>query len=240
MLARGRVRVLEGERVAGAIGRMLERFHVTSGVRVRVASANCEDGPMLVQANLRIAGNAARMQSLTGGHSNIFPAVSRLEHQIRCLSGPWRPRAWPEDTRRPLTLPGRNPIARRKAVPLRTLDPLAAVQLMDAMDYDVHLFVDAETGEDAIVYRAGPSGLKLARQHHVNPPDSQPDSERLTISPVPAPVSAEADAVHRLCDHGLPFLFYTDRDTGRGHLLYRRYDADLTLVTPATDRASRP
>ncbi|WP_406108004.1 hypothetical protein [Micromonospora globbae] len=33
---------------------------------------------------------------------------------------------------------------------------------------------------------------------------------------------------------GRPFVFYTDRDTRRGTLLYRRYDGDLGLVAPAT------
>ncbi|OJF79403.1 hypothetical protein NS14008_09560 [Nocardia seriolae] len=238
VLARGRVRLLEGERVAGAVGRMLERFQVAGGARVRVASADGTDGPMLVQANLCVAANPARMQSLTDGRGNIFPAVARLEQQIKALSSPWQPRSWPDTARRPLDLHGRNPIARRKAVPLRTLDPLTAARLMDAMDYDVHLFTDARTGVDAVVYRAGPTGIRLHRQHHANPPPPQPDSSPLRIDPRAAPISTEAEAVHRLCEHGLPFLFYTDRGSGRGHLLYRRYDADLTLVTPATGTAS--
>jgi hypothetical protein len=29
---------------------------------------------------------------------------------------------------------------------------------MDAMDYDVHLFTDADSGEDAVVFRAQDSG----------------------------------------------------------------------------------
>ncbi|WP_458689129.1 sigma 54 modulation/S30EA ribosomal C-terminal domain-containing protein [Nocardia tengchongensis] len=217
---------------------MLDRFHIAGGARVRVTTANCENGPMLIQANLRIAGTPARMQSLTTGRGNIFPAVARLEDQIRTLTTRWKPRPWPDSARPPLTAPGSGPIARRKAVALCTLEPLAAAKIMDAMDYDVHLFIDADTGEDAIVYRAGPSGVQLARQRHVNPPQPQPDSQSLTFNPVPAPVHTETVAAQRLRDHGLPFLFYTDQDSGRGHLLYRRYDADLTLLTQATGDAA--
>jgi hypothetical protein len=36
-----------------------------------------------------------------------------------------------------------------------------------------------------------------------------------------------------LGDGWLPFVFYTDQDTGRGSLLYRRYDGGLGLVTAA-------
>jgi hypothetical protein len=35
-----------------------------------------------------------------------------------------------------------------------------------------------------------------------------------------------------LCRSGLPFLFCTDPDSGRGGLLYRRHDGDLALVAP--------
>ncbi|QLY34360.1 sigma 54 modulation/S30EA ribosomal C-terminal domain-containing protein [Nocardia huaxiensis] len=218
---------------------MLDKFHVVGGAHVRLAAANCDNGPMLVQANLRFCEHPARIQALTNGHSNILPAVQRLERQLHALARPWHPRPWPDDSRRALSTPGPGSITRRKSVPLRVLEPLAAARIMDAMDYDVHLFTDAETGDDAIVYRAGPSGLKLARQYHVNPPRPQPDPSVLTINPRPAPVSPEHAAAARLCEHGLPFLFYTDRDTGRGHLLYRRYDAGLTLVTPAADTAAQ-
>lgn len=52
----------------------------------------------------------------------------------------------------------------------------------------------------------------------------------------PAPVLIEEAAVTRLCRKGLPFLFFTDADSGRGRLLYRRYDGDLTIVVPVEIR----
>jgi hypothetical protein len=42
--------------------------------------------------------------------------------------------------------------------------------MLNAMDYYVYLYTDAETGEDAIVYRAGSTGLRLARQRTMRPP----------------------------------------------------------------------
>lgn len=47
---------------------------------------------------------------------------------------------------------------------------------MDALDFDAHLFTDADTGETAIVYWAGPLGVRMARQHHVHPPRPWPTS----------------------------------------------------------------
>ena len=55
---------------------------------------------------------------------------------------------------------------------------------------------------------------------------------RLVVHSHHIPIFAEADAVHRLCDDAVPFVFFTDKATGRGRLLYCRYDANLGLITP--------
>ncbi|WP_157778092.1 sigma 54 modulation/S30EA ribosomal C-terminal domain-containing protein [Nocardia terpenica] len=147
-----------------------------------------------------------------------------------------QPRPWPDPTRRLLATPGPGDLTRRKHYTLTQAQPLAAAAVMDAMDYDAHLFTDADTGDDAIVHRTGPTGLTLTRQHHIHPLSwrAEPGTNPFTINPQPAPILTENQAMNRLCENGLPYLFYTDPDASRGHLLYRRYDADLTLITPAT------
>jgi hypothetical protein len=45
--------------------------------------------------------------------------------------------------------------------------------------------------------------------------------------------------VHRLCDDAVPFVFFTDKATGRGRLLYCRYDANLGLITPIGNTSTR-
>ncbi|MGQ4599705.1 sigma 54 modulation/S30EA ribosomal C-terminal domain-containing protein [Nocardia sp. R6R-6] len=234
VFAGGQVPVLEGERFAGAVGRLLAREHLTGGARLRITGANRDTGAMLVQVNLRVGDTPARMQTLTHGRGDALPAVLRLERQIKALRAPWQPRPWPDPTAAEPDTSGPGKLSRRKPVLLATSRPLVAAAVMDAMDYGVHLFTDADTGEEAVVYRAGPAGLRLARQHSVQPPRSASDGlGPFTINPRPAPVLTETRATDRACEHGLPFLFYTDVVSGRGHLLYRRYDADLTLVTPA-------
>lgn len=234
VFAGGQVPALESERFAGAVGRLLRRNHVHGGARLRITGPNYESGPLLIQVNLHIGDTPARIQTPTQGHGDALPAVVRLERQIKALRAPWRPRPWPDPSRRPLDSPGPGEPTRRKSVSLTTGRPLTAAAVMDAMDYDVHLFTDADTGEDAVIYRAGPRGLRLARQYSVHPPRSTTDGpEPLTINPRPAPVVTETQAAARVCEYGLPFLFYTDPNSGRGHVMYRRYDADLTLITPA-------
>ena len=159
----------------------------------------------------------------------------------------WRPRPWPDRTRRALTAPAEAVITRRKPVVLLRATALEAVAVMDAMDYDVHLFTDTETGEDAVVYRAGPSGLRLARQRRMYPPGWSWSSPAgvppvpLIVNSRPTPALTEAAALDRVCQHSLGCLFFTDPATGRGQLLYPRYDGNLGLVTPicaAEDGAS--
>jgi hypothetical protein len=193
---------------------------------------------MVVQVNLQVRDTPARVMAVTTGIGNLAPVLARLDRQIESMCLPWRPRPWPDSTRRMLTVGADAVVARRKSVLLQRLTPLQAVQVMDAMDYDAHLFTDAETGEDAVVYRAGPSGLRLARQRQVFPPGWS-WSSNLSVPPVPlvvnsrrTPTLTEATSVGRMREHDLRSLFFTDPTIGRGQLLYPRYDGNLGLVTP--------
>ncbi len=238
-----RVSACDAERAARAVGRVLEHRGITGGARVRLTTANGADGPMSVQVNLRVHDIPARVQALVEGIDDLATALARLDRQIERVWAPWRPRPWPELTRWALTAPAEAVITRRKPVVLQRGTPLEAAAAMDAMDYDVHLFSDAETGEDAVVYRAGPSGLRLARQRHMYPPGwswSPPTVAPpvpLIVNSLPTPELSEAAAVDRVCEQGLRFLFFTDPATGRGQLLYLRYDASLGLITAVNDSA---
>lgn len=59
----------------------------------------------------------------------------------------------------------------------------------------------------------------------------------LTVNPRTIATLTPAEAADRLDAGWLPFLFFTNVSTGRGNLLYRRYDGQLGLVSPASGRA---
>src|SRR6266540_4623054 len=98
-------------------------------------------------------------------------------------------------------LPPRPPedrrIIRHKAFTLArcTLDE-AAGELED-LDYDFHLFTECGTGQDSVLYRAGPAGHRLAQvdpdRHHL-----APHTLPLTVSDLGAPLLSMAEAVDRL------------------------------------------
>ncbi|MDI3315316.1 MAG: sigma 54 modulation/S30EA ribosomal C-terminal domain-containing protein [Mycobacterium sp.] len=236
----GRISAAEAQHVAHAVGRVLEHRGISGGARVRLTTADRADGPMLVQVNLRVRDTPARVQALTAGPDDLSPALVRLDRQIVRVWGPWRPRPWPDRTRRILTASADALVTRRKAFVLQRETPLQALAVMDAMDYDAHLFTDVESGEEAVVYRAGPSGLRLARQRRMYPPGWSWSPAAcnppvpLIVNSSPTPALSETAAVERVRD-GLRFLFFTDPQTGRGRLLYPRYDGNLGLITPVDD-----
>jgi hypothetical protein len=225
---RGPIPDLELERTVGAVARMLDRYDVPGGARVRLAAR--ADGPMLVQVNLIAAGDALRVQTVLPDRTQILSLLIRLKLRITGRLRPWEPRPWPMDGPPAPPLAGPGEVVRRKPVPLRHRTPLEAAAEMDAMDYPAHLFTDSDTGEDAAVHRAGPTGYKLVRQHRAEPPRA--GLGPFTLTPRHPPILSETEAAQRLCGYELPHLFYTDRATARGNLLYRRYDTGLTLLTP--------
>lgn len=190
----------------------------------------------MAQINVRGAGVTTRVQ-VTGprGFAVTF-AVERFDRQLARLAAQ-ESRTWPEPARPALAMLGEpRAIARRKQCTLLTCTPAEAVAVLDAMDYDAHLFTDSETGEDAVVHWAA-GGVRLIRQRATYPPVWPPEaiggSVPIVVDAEPAPRLSSGDAVNVLCRKGLPFLFCTDPDSGRGGLLYRRYDGDLALVVPA-------
>lgn len=209
-----------------------------AALRVRLTGGNCPGGPMLVQVNLRVCGAPARIQ-ITGrtARQAITAAAGRLGRQIGRLTSAWEPWPWPDPDKRSLDLPGPGVVARLKTYRLHVGMPCQAAAFMNAMDFEVTLYTDVETGEDAIIYRAGPTGLCLSRQHSMHPP-SMPVTLPMTVNPRRVPQLATVQAAHRLVEGWLPFVFFTDRHTRRGNLLYRRYDGDLGLIAPMR-RAAR-
>ncbi|MET7772839.1 sigma 54 modulation/S30EA ribosomal C-terminal domain-containing protein [Nocardia sp. NPDC005366] len=236
---RGAVPPADVTRAVRAIGRVLRRHHLDVPARVRVTAPDDTDQPTVVQANIRMHETPTRVQ-VTGprGFAVTF-AVERLDRQITRLASN-QSRSWPDPARPPLArVTERRPIVRRKECGLLTGTPNEAAAVMDAMDYDAYLFTDAETGEDAIVFWTDPTGVALSRQRATiipAPPVDQPlttHSLPVAVRPDPTPTLTEDEAATWLCRSGLAFLFFTDEETGRGKLLYRRYDGDLTAVVPA-------
>lgn len=110
--------------------------------------------PALPQVNLDMGGQQVRAQTAA---AFVHEASRRLREQLARLTSPDVPRPWPVTGRvdlEALTVAvGRREIVRRKLCAPARCTPDRAALTMDVMDYRCHLFIDADTGQDSVIYR---------------------------------------------------------------------------------------
>ncbi|KIQ64645.1 integrase [Kitasatospora griseola] len=220
-------------------------------VRIRLSQTHnpATERPFIAQANLDVNGRPARAHVAAESMPEAIDLLrDRLALQLTRLRRHWenqrggmpKPgehewRHGDEPTHRPDHFP-RPPeereIIRHKSFSLARESVDEAAFEMDTMDYGFHLFTEINTGEDSVLYRAAPTGYRLA-QVHPHPEQLGTTALRLTVSPAPAARMNSATAKRRMDTLGQPFVFYADDVTGRGNVLYHRYDGHYGLITPA-------
>jgi hypothetical protein len=205
--------------------------------------------PVRAQANIDVNGRLVRVQVAGAtGMEAVDLLVDRLRHRLAEAARHWeaqrggKPSAQPhewrhgeEPTHRPPYYPRpveEREVLRHKSFTPARISPAEAAWEMDRMDYGFHLFTEAQTGGDAVVYRGGPTGYRLARLASgptwLDPLAGAP----VTLSALPAPTLTLDQARDRLELTGLPFVFFQDPQTNRGNVLYHRYDGHYGLITP--------
>ncbi|MFJ4670706.1 sigma 54 modulation/S30EA ribosomal C-terminal domain-containing protein [Kitasatospora purpeofusca] len=118
---------------------------------------------------------------------------------------------------------------RHKSYSLARLTVREAVRELEAMDYDFHLCTDATTGRDSVVHHDGATGT-----YRIAVAGAAPEAEPgVSVSHRAVPEPTAAEAVLRLDLSGQPFVFFTNDETGRGNVLYHRYDGHYGPITPA-------
>ncbi|MEE1826200.1 sigma 54 modulation/S30EA ribosomal C-terminal domain-containing protein [Streptomyces sp. BE20] len=220
-----RIRVQE---VAVDLGEALDRL--ADGLRGRMTAVASGWAPRPWPRRARSRGPAAAPSSVETPPAGV-PEVRA--QQVRASEA--RARRWADPQAARTELPcaaGPQDIVRRKQAHLVWCSPDAAARTMDAMDFDIHLFTDPATETDAVVYRVGPTGYRLARTAAAGPP-TRPIAP-LTLSPSGAPELTENQAVERLAAAELPYLFFAQPGSRRGRVLYRRFDGRLGLIAGAS------
>ena len=82
-----------------------------------------------------------------------------------------------------------------------------------------------------MIYRT-PDGYRLALAHRRTGRIGKVDPS-ITVSQVPAARLTVTEAEDRLEAFRQPFLFFVNNQTGRGNLIYHRYDGHYGLIEPA-------
>src|SRR5690606_19084054 len=205
------------------------------------------DRPVLAQANIHLKGRMVRAQ--VAGHTG-YEAIDRLrerlQERLRRFAMGWEarrgsmpsddPHEWrrTEEPSEPLPFFPRpieeREIVRHKSFSPRRISPAEAVREMEQFDYNFHLFTDEQTSLDAVVYRMGSEYLL---QRVAERPETAIDIAPIRLNVKPAPRLTLDEARDRLELAGLPFVFFVEPGTGRGAVLYHRYDGHYGLITPS-------
>jgi ribosome-associated translation inhibitor RaiA len=193
-----------------------------NGHAVRAAAA----GPTMREAIDRMAGRLrARLDRSAHSWAARRPVPAAQPHEWRHQSiPPHRPRYLPRPAEQ-------RQVIRHFSYAAQPEFAAGAAAELDLLDYDFHLFREQSTGEDGVVYRSdGQCRLALARPR---PGRLGPVPPGMTVSETPAPRLTVAEAITRLESLGQPFAFFTDSGTGRGSVIYHRYDGHYGLIVPA-------
>lgn len=185
--------------------------------------------PVSAKANLQLSGRRVRAHvAATTLREAIDRLEARLQRQLEILAerrearrhetgvateGAWRHGA--VSAHRPSWYPRpeqEREILRSKTFEVGEQTVKDAVLDMELLDHDFHLFANADTGRDAVVYRTDEGAVELLET---------------------APEETLIQAIERLEATRGRFVFFRNAETQRGNVLYHRYDGHYGLITPA-------
>ena len=208
--------------------------------RIKLARAAdpARDRPALAQVALDVNGAMVRAHVAAHTLDEAADLVQqrlrhRLEHRAehreatrtrsgQSVAGSWRhgdlPTHRPDFFDRP---PEDRRLVRHKSFAVDELTEDEAAFDMEQLDFDFYLFRDLGTHEDMVIERRPDGSYRLTPLH---PPGS---------GGVPVAEFDVDEAIERLNVSGEPFVFFADRSTGEGTVVYRRYDGHYGLLTAA-------
>jgi ribosome-associated translation inhibitor RaiA len=246
----------EVRRRVGAVLDHLRQPVLSARVRLLRHGDPAVTRPVDAQANVDVNGRVIRVQveAETVGEA-LAQLEEKLRHSAERAAARWKdhtarkpgggPHEWrhiDERAHRPSYFPRaaeERRVLRHKTYGRAVCTVDEAAFDMDALDYDFYVFTELGSGEDSVLYRAEPTGYRLA-QLRPAPEKVATGAVPLTISDKPAAVLSTAAAVGRLNLSGQPFLFFRPPDGHhRGRVLYRRFDGHYGLITPAQENSTR-
>lgn len=237
--ARERIGRLEGHARAP-----VERAHVV----LRQEANPRIERPARAEGELDLGGPVVRAQVAEVAMSPAIDALARhLDQQLRRFVerrltaqrrpattplGEWRHGEWspprPGHLRRP---PEERTLVRRKTFAMEPMTAAEAAADLETLDHGFYLFQDADSGSDAVVYHRddgrigviGPAGTDWSGAEADGIAGEQ---SRTTDS------TGLDDAVAEMNELSHRFMYFVNADTGRGNVIYMRYDGNYGLIEP--------
>ena len=166
----------------------------------------------------------------------IDQVIDRLQSRIRQDRSRRRARQRSRETIRTpgAPRPDQPEIVRHRSFAPDELTLDEAIWDLDLLDYEFLLFVEADTGDDAILSHDHNGEMVLQFRRPVERRLTSAVADVSTVNE-PPPRLVAADAIELLEAAGGPFLFFVDPSSDRGHVVYRRHDGHYGLITPANE-----
>ena len=220
-----------------------------SRVRLTDEGGAQRERPALAQATLDINGELLRGHVAADTMTEAIDLLAdRLRDQIQhraerrrarratgrvAQAGEWRH----GDVRDERSLFAERPVDEREVVGRKSfaIDPATpdeAAADMEQLDYDFWLFHDLASDAEALIEHDPAGGYRLQRARPVDA-EAGPVAIDVAVLPQAPPTVSLDEAVRQLEASGQPLVFFVDADSGRGNVVYRRYDGHYGVLTPA-------
>jgi RNA polymerase-binding transcription factor DksA len=225
-----------------------------ASIKLGTAPDPAVERPALAQATLDVNGQLVRAHVAAHTTTEAVDLLERrlrdrLEHRaerkraLRHLTattvepGEWRhgqlPTKRPDRYDRPAE---ERRVVRHKTFALDELTVDEAAFDMDMLDFDFYLFRELATGGDVLLHRV-PENRYGLRRLRISPVPAAGAVVEVDVEPGLAPSLSLDEALEWLGVTGEPFVFFANRETGRGNVAYHRYDGHYGLITPADEPA---
>lgn len=215
---------------------VLEQLDDPALERPAVAKATLDVSGRIVRAHVAAAEMTEAVDLLADRLRGRLLELSEREEADRRGPGSTAPGRWRHGSL-PTARPGWFPrpreereLVRRKTFTPEPVSVEEAAWEMRMLDHDFHLFTDAGTGGESVLFAGEDGGLRLRRASPSGEPAAAP---AVAVDPAPVPTLSVDEALEALEVAGEPFLFFVERGRGRGAVAYRRYDGHCGLVAAA-------
>jgi ribosome-associated translation inhibitor RaiA len=222
-------------------------------VRLDLAPDPARARPALAEATLDLNGKPVRARVAAGEFTEAIDLLTeRLESRVRRhekrlqregrelhRTGEHAEHEWQHGdlpTHRPEYFP--RPYDERELVRTKTLalEPMTVDEAafdLDRLGHDFYLFRELTTDADSVIFFDHDTGA-LGFQQPEGTTRDPTEGIDLPVGPrPPAPALDTQQAIERLTSGGERFVFFTDTSSGRGAVVYHRYDGNWGLLTTA-------
>lgn len=196
--------------------------------------------PALAQATLDVNGDLIRAQvaadTLTEASDLLADRIrDQVQHRAErrrarratgrpAQAGEWRHGDLRDERQLFAEIPvDEREVVRHKSFAIDPATPDEAAADMEQLDYDFWLFHDLASDADAMIEHDADGGYRLQRARPVAD-EAGPIAIELSVVGQPPPTATLDEAIDQLEAGRQQRLFFVDRATGKGSVIYRRYD----------------